>query len=102
LIDNALRQGLRHLPGGSSLIRLLVRKRGVRNPAGLLDLSVEQILSWADAHFRQTGTRPKYDSGPILDAPGETWAGVYYALRYGGRNLRVGLSLAKLLNEHDR
>lgn len=30
LIDNALRQGLRGLPGGSSLLQLLVKKRGVR------------------------------------------------------------------------
>jgi hypothetical protein len=30
-IDNALRQGHRGLPGGSSLLRLLVRKRGVRD-----------------------------------------------------------------------
>jgi hypothetical protein len=102
MIDQSLRVGSRHLPGGSSLIQLLARKRGVRNPLDLPALSVEQILSWADAHCRRTGERPKYNDGPILDAPGETWAGVDSSLRYGKRNLPASLSLAKLLNKYGR
>ena len=100
MIDQSLRVGSRHLPGGSSLIQVLGRKRGVRNPTDLPSLSVDQILSWADAHFRRTGQRPKYDCGPILDVPGETWAGVDSALRYGRRNLQKELSMARLLAEH--
>src|SRR5262249_42872137 len=34
-IDVALRVGLRGLPGGSSLAKLLARERGKRNPKGL-------------------------------------------------------------------
>src|SRR5262245_2781509 len=34
-VDQALSQGLRGFPGGSSLARLLARRRGVRNPVGL-------------------------------------------------------------------
>src|SRR5262249_10682904 len=41
LIDYALRAGSRGLTGGSSLIQLLARKRGVRNPLDLPPLSVE-------------------------------------------------------------
>jgi hypothetical protein len=102
LIDNALQRGLRGLAANSSLLRLLARKRGVRNPLDLPPLSSELVLSWADAHFRRTGKRPTCKLGPIADAPGETWAGVEGALRYGKRGLPGGSSLAKLLNEYGR
>jgi hypothetical protein len=97
LIDNALRVGHRGLPGGSSLLQLLVKKRGVRNKASLPPLTDEEILHWADLHFQRTGFWPKYDSGPIQDAPGETWAAVDNALRFGKRGMTGGSSLAKLL-----
>src|SRR5205807_219734 len=80
-IDMALRAGGRGLPGGSSLPRLLEEKRGVRNRARLDRLTVPRILAWADAHHRRTGRWPSYDSGPIADAPGETWRAVHSALR---------------------
>jgi hypothetical protein len=96
-IDNALRQGHRGLAGGSSLRRLLVKKRGVRDPLHLPALPVEQRLQWADLHFQRTGQWPKYDGGAIADAAGETWAAVDAALRYGKRGLSGGSSLAKLL-----
>jgi hypothetical protein len=97
LIDNALRQGMRGLPGGSSLRRLLARKRGVRNPAALPPLTEEQIVGWAELHYQRTGAWPQYDSGPVVDAPGETWTGVDIGLRRGKRGLIGGCSLAKLL-----
>lgn len=97
VIDNALRQGHRGLAGGSSLVQLLGRKRGVRNPQRLPPLTEEQILGWAKGHYRQEGRWPVYKSGSIKDAPGETWAGVDSALRYGKRGLPGGSSLAKLL-----
>jgi hypothetical protein len=99
LIDNALRQGHRELPGGSSLLLLLAKKRGVRNPLNLSPLTEEQILYWADLHFKRTGGWPKYNCGPIEDAPGETWAGIDTALRVGKRGLIGGSSLAKLLGQ---
>ena len=102
MIDQSLRVGSRHLPCGSSLIQLLARKRGVRNPADLPSLSVEQILSWAAADCRRTGELQKYNDRPVLDAPGETWTGVDSSLRYGKWNLPAGLSLAKLLNKYGR
>jgi hypothetical protein len=99
LIDNALRQRLRRLPGGSSLARLLARKRGARNPMGLPPLELGQVALWAEAHFRRTGEWPKYDSGPIPEAPWETWQSVDYALVHGRRTLPGGSSLAKLIAE---
>ena len=51
-IDQALRQGERGLPGGSSLTRLLAERRGTREPKGPPPL--DQILAWADAFHAAT------------------------------------------------
>jgi hypothetical protein len=97
LIDNALRVGHRGQPGGSSLRKLLAKKLGVRNPLNLPPLTEKQIITWALKHRERTGKLPQYKSGPVVEAPGETWAGVDSALRYGRRGLVGGSSLAKLL-----
>jgi hypothetical protein len=96
-VHDALYLGQRGLPGGSSLARLLARARGVRNIRALTPLNLRQILRWADAHERRTGTQPTRDSGPIVDAHGETWGAIDYAARFGRRGLRGQSSLAKLL-----
>jgi hypothetical protein len=96
-INQALWTGRRGLRGGSSLARLLAKKRGVRNDKALPRLTGEQILHWADLHFQRTGSWPKCKSGPIADAPGETWSGVDAALREGARGLPGGSSLPRLL-----
>jgi hypothetical protein len=98
-IDNALRLGLRTLPGGSSLAQLLDEHRGVRNKQGLPPLTREVILAWADQHRERTGSWPNENSGPVLAAPGEIWANVNAALREGLRGLPVGSSLALLIAE---
>jgi len=98
-IDTALHLGARKVTGRSSLARLLARHRGVRNRKQLPPLTEEQILAWADAHYRHTGAWPKRNSGPILHAPGETWSGVNVALNHGNRHLPGGSSLALLLAE---
>jgi hypothetical protein len=96
-VDYALRHGLRGLPGGSSLRRLLARDRGVRNEKDLPPLDVRQVLRWADAHHRCCGRWPSHRSGSIADAPNETWSGINRALRSGRRGLPGGSSLARLL-----
>jgi hypothetical protein len=96
-IDTALHLGSRKLQGGSSLARLLARQRGVRNRKQLPPLTEENILAWADAHYQRTGAWPKGNSGPVVDAPGETWTAVNVALRNGIRHLPGGSSLARLL-----
>lgn len=55
------------------------------------------ILRWADAHHRRTGKWPTVTSGPVVDCPGETWAGIHGALAGGYRGLRGTGSLARLL-----
>jgi hypothetical protein len=58
---------------------------------------VEQILAWADAYRARTGRWPTARSGPVPEAPGETWSGIDRGLRVGGRGLPGGYSLARLL-----
>ena len=97
VIDNTLWQGHRTLPGGSSLRRLLVKKRGLRHPLHLPDLTEEQIVCWAKQHRERTGSWPNSDAGAITEALGETWRSVDYALRQGRRGLPGRSSLAQLL-----
>jgi hypothetical protein len=96
-IDRALRRGDRGLPGGSSLARLLGRRRGVRNPMAPPALTEGQILAWADAHRAQTGAWPTSASGPVRGAPGETWWALDKALQSGRRGLPGRDTLFRLL-----
>lgn len=98
-IDAALRVGVRGLPGGSSLARLLAERRGVRNKSALPRLTAQGNPAWADAHHRRTGQWPTTNSGPVTGAPGETWPTIDSALRAGLRGLPGGSSLARLLAE---
>jgi hypothetical protein len=99
-VDNALRLGLRGLEPGSSLARLLDTHRGVRNRKSLPRLTRIQILAWADLHYARTESWPTAHSGPILEAPGETWMAVEMALAKGLRGLPGGSSLPQLLDKH--
>jgi superfamily II DNA or RNA helicase len=95
-IDRALSVGGRGLPGGSSLADLLTRQRNVRNAAALPPLTIARILSWADEHKARTGTWPTKKSGAVRDEA-ETWLLIDSALHRGGRGLRAGMSLPRLL-----
>jgi hypothetical protein len=99
-VDSALRKGYRGQPGGSSLARLLAQKRAVRKRHHRPWLVQEQILAWAAAHRQRTGKYPTKQSGPVAEAPWETWGTIDCALRTGYRGLPGGSSLARLLREH--
>jgi hypothetical protein len=99
-INRFLIAGGRGLPGGSSLPKLLAEKRGVPNKQDLPPLTADQILAWADAHVQRTNGWPTQTSGPIAEAPGETWKGVHMALVQGLRSLDGGSSLTRFLAEH--
>jgi hypothetical protein len=101
-IDVTLHQGLRGLPGGDSLARLLARRLGARTRAALPALTEVQVLRWADEHQRRTGGWPSKGSGPVAGVAGETWASVDQALRHGSRRLPGGDSLSRLLRRHGR
>ena len=99
-VDHSLRISRRGLPGGSSLAQLLEVQRGVRNVQAVPDLTVEEVLGWADEYHAKNGAWPTRDSGPVPGTAGETWSAVAQALVVGGRGLPERSSLAKLLARH--
>lgn len=101
-LDQALRLGLRGLPRGGTLARLLWEERGARNPKRPPPVTVEQVLAWAEAHRERTGAWPYATSGPVIDAPGEDWGNLDMALLKGRRGLPGGESLARLLARTER
>ncbi len=99
-IDDALRDGRRGLPGGTTLAQLLAEHRRAPNIYTEPPLTAEQILAWAEAHLAATGRWPSSQSGPVLHADGEHWASIDTALREGYRSLPGGQSLGRLIREH--
>jgi hypothetical protein len=97
-VDSALREGLRGLPGGDSVARLLARRRGARYKALAPRLTERKILRWADEHRLRTGQWPGQTSGPVCGEPGETWGAIQRSLLMGQRGLPGGDSLARLLS----
>jgi len=97
-VDEHLYHGGRGLPGGSSLARLLAKRRGVRNRASLPELTPGTIVRWAKEHQAKKGEWPIRDSGPVISAPQENWCAIDAALRKGSRGLAGNSSLAKLLD----
>jgi hypothetical protein len=84
-VNQALTKGLRGLPGGDTLPRLLARERGRRHIH-----AQPRLTAWALAHRARTGRWPNAKSGPVEGAPGETWSAVREALRQGLRGLPRG------------
>ncbi len=95
-LNQALMWGSRRLPAGSSLARLLSGYRDGDRGRQRPHLTLAQVLAWAEAHRSRTGRWPSAFSGPIPEAPGETWNAVNRALWGGTRGLPGGSSLAKL------
>jgi hypothetical protein len=62
-------------------------------------LNVEKILAWADSYHEARGVWPTMTSGPVLGAKEIAWGSIDRYLRYGGRGLQGGTSLARLLAE---
>jgi hypothetical protein len=60
-------------------------------------LTIAEILGWADAFHARTGRWPTAKSGPVADAPGETWRNINHSLTKGWRGLAPGSSLSQLL-----
>ena len=81
------------------MAQLLAERRQARTRCRPPPLIEQQILSWADAHHRRTHRWPTASSGPIPEAPGDTWNAVDRALYQGGRGLPGGTSLYRLLEQ---
>jgi hypothetical protein len=85
------------MSGKITLAGLLAERRGVRLCGYLPKLTEKLILLWAKAHCRRTGDWPTMYSGPVDDAPGESWGALNSALSRGFRGLPAGSSVAQLL-----
>jgi hypothetical protein len=96
-INQALLWGRRGLPAGSSLSRLLTQRHGPGRPHRRPRLKISSVMAWAEAHRRRTGRWPTAASGPIHEAPEETWHAVNLALTNGTRGLPGRQSLTQLL-----
>jgi hypothetical protein len=99
-IDQALRRGLRGLPSGTSLSKLLYERIGPRGGKGKPPLTLEHILAWMQAHHERTGQWPHAATGAVPEAPSETWNAIEQALRHGNRGLPYELSLHLLKQQH--
>ena len=95
-VEAALCYGLRNLPGGWTILRLLAEHRGLYNRRDP-NFTILQILTWADDWRSRTGEWPSLDSGKIPDSGGINWNIVDGALRLGRGELPVGSSLSRLL-----
>ncbi len=99
-INSALYHGIRGLPGGGSISHLLSAKEGLKISGGRAPLTVDEILTWADAHFKREGEWPRAkNSEPIPGTPGETWLNISQALNCGHRGL-PRTTLFGLLQQH--
>jgi hypothetical protein len=101
-IDKQLTRSARGDRGVATLAQLLAKRRDRRNPSDLPRLTYREILEWAARHHRRSGRWPVHHSGPVTEAPEESWANIDAALRVGGRGLAVGSSLAMLLARYRR
>ena len=97
-INAALREGLRGLPGGSSLAEVLKEHRGRPNKSALPALTERWILKKGEQFFRKNGRYPTTQSGDI-EGTQETWRAVDSALNKAQRQLPRKTTLAKLLEE---
>lgn len=97
-VHRALWNGLRGLSGHRSLRVFLNTHNRRQLPLHKRRLSEAEIVCWARLHHQRSGEWPRRNTGPILDAPGETWSGVDSALNGGGRGLPGASSLRKLLH----
>jgi hypothetical protein len=97
-LNSALCTGVRGLPGGDTLPKLLNRYRGVQRTIYRPRLTIKQILKWADRYRSIHGRWPGQKSGRVAGAR-ETWCGIHLALRSGLRGLPTGHTLATLLRD---
>jgi hypothetical protein len=98
-IARALAAGFRGLPGGTTLRHLLAEHRGPGTANPVQELTLQQILDWADAYHQVTGNWPAPSSGPIAGTWRLSWSSIDRFLRDGERGLKGGTSLTHLLRE---
>lgn len=101
IIDRCLKRGGRGLPGKSSLSAVL-RTGGAKIKSGPTrrDLTIKQVLEWADLHHMRTGQWPHRETGRLCEAPALTWGTIDRRLRQGELDSNHPVSLVELLRQH--
>jgi hypothetical protein len=101
-IYNSLRLG-KYARRRRRAIERLVAKRRVPNALNKpADLSIAQILRWADTYFTVRGRWPTAKSRGLRMGPTVSWRIIDEALRLGMRGLPGGKSLEGVLEENGR
>ncbi len=99
-INRDLTLGLRGLRGRTTLNHLLAKHRDVRHQHAQPQLTVKQILEWADLHHERTGKWPDQHDGSVISTPGEKWSTINMLLQKGRRGLPGKDTLARFLARH--
>jgi hypothetical protein len=99
-IAEALISGKRGLTDRITLAEFIHQNLDPSVPIGKRQLTIEEILAWANAHKQRTGRWPVQNSGALPDEPGLTWSIIHTCLRKGHRGVGPGLSLRRLLAEY--
>ncbi len=98
-VGNYCRRQGREVP---DLPKVIQSKLAPSQRSQLARLKVSTILRWADLYYMRMGVWPRWNSGPVFDAPGETWQQIDRALFLGTRGLPGGMTLLRLLRENGR
>ena len=98
-INGCLAKGVRGAVQYPSLAALLRDRCGVVGHRGKPEISIGQILEWADQYKAKHGRWPTANSGAIPEA-NENWRAICLSLLNGTRGLDGGWSLPRLLAEH--
>ena len=96
-VQNALLEGNRGLPGGETLTHFVATRRKLRTKVTLPKLTQRQILAWAKSFHDRHGYWPTRKAGLIPKSQGETWSAIENGLKHGGRGLRGGTTLSRLI-----
>ena len=98
-IDQALRYSQIGLRRSCGLSRFLGMKRGYvpANGKSMPDISIEDIVEYMLVFWKLHGRWPNYSDGAISEGSPEKWSNLNAALSKGGRGLRSGSSLIKLI-----
>lgn len=99
-VQTALAKGTCGLSGGSSLHRLLRKHRKIFDSRIVMpELSLKEILRWADAHYAIKGQWPFRDYGAVISCPQITWATIDDRLSKGKLGLPRGTTLVRWLRD---
>ena len=98
-INGCLAKGVRGAVQYPSLAALLRDRCGIVGHRGKPEISIGQILEWADQYKAKHGRWPTAKSGAIPEG-NENWRAICLSLLNGTRGLDGGRSLPRLLAEH--